>query len=163
MSLDTIIARLQNLPSFNIYQVKPDGTVEPWYEVTGASLIADLVIKESDLLEQVQAISARIAHWGRLAAQAKRVWQVEERNYRRWRDGFYLQVIQTSEKKPSDKIIEAQYRNSPEYNVYYGATERAEEAYNAVMAILDGWRAKKESLKMAVYRKNEDGAAILSI
>ena len=165
--LDAIVARLQNMHSFNIFEVQPDGQVKPWYEVTTTTLIPELIINEANLLEQVQTISARIAHWGRLSAQAKRVWQIEERNYRRWRDSFYLQAIQMArvkgEKKPSDKTIEAQYRTSPEYNLMYGNTERAEESYNATLAILDGWRMKKEALRIAAYRRNEDGASILSL
>lgn len=167
MSLDTVISRLQSMHSFNIYEVTPEGKVQPWYEVTPKSVVPDLVINENNLLEQVQTISARIAHWGRLAAQCKRVWQIEEREYRKWRDSYYLDTIQTAEsegkKKPSDKVIEAGYRTHPIYDAMYSATERAEEAYNATLAILDGWRMKKESLRIAAYRRNEDGASILSI
>ena len=166
--LDGIVSRLQNMPSFNIYAISPhDGSVAPWYEVTGKLVIPDLVINELDVLEQVQTISGRIAHWGRLVAQARRVWQIEERKYRRWRDSFILQLIRTAEeagkKKPSADTLAATYRADPGYDSYYMATERAEEAYNAALAILEGWKAKKDALKMAVFRRNEDGAAILSI
>jgi len=167
MALDVIVARLQNIQPFNIYAVNPDGSVVPWYEVTGAQLIPDLIVQESNLLEQVQIISARVMHWGRLVAQAKRVWQIEERIYRRWRDKFFLDAIKVSEsdgkKKPTDKQIEAEYRNSPEYVVLYSNTERAEEAYNACLAVLDGFKMKKEALRIAAYRRQEDGASILSL
>lgn len=165
--LDVIIARLQSLISFNLYQVNADGSVSPWYEVSGANVIPDLVIREDTILEQVQTIAARIAHWGRLTAQAKRIWQIEDRNYRRWRDSFILEVLQASEKeggkKPTDKTIEAMYRNNPTYSVLYDKVERAEEAYNAAQAILDGYRAKKDALKMSVYRVNEGDSSVLAI
>lgn len=166
--LDAVISRLQNMPSFNIYAISPnDGSVAPWYEVAGKFIIPDLVINELNVLEQVQTVAGRIAHWGRLAAQARRVWQIEERKYRRWRDGFILKAIQVAEKegkkKPSADALAAMYRSSSSYDGYYTATERAEEAYNATLAILEGWKAKKDALRMAVFRRNEDGAEILSI
>lgn len=168
MPLDAIVSRLQNMPAFNVFAISPqDGSVAAWYEVTGKAVIPDLVINENDILEQVQTVAARIAHWGRLAAQAKRVWQIEERRYRRWRDSLVLGLLQDAEvsgaKKPTQDKLEASYRTHPDYDFYYAATERAEEAYSATVAILDGWRAKKDALRMAVFRRTEDGAAILSI
>ena len=163
--LDAIIARLQQLQSFNVHAVNPDGSVSPWYEVTGDKIVPDLVIQEADVLEQVQTISARIMHWGRMAAQCKRVWDITCREYRVWRDKLHLeQLIAAGDgKKPTDKVIQATIRAHDQYPVHYMRMERAEEAYNAATAVLDGFRAKKGMLTAAAYRRAEDGAAILSI
>lgn len=163
--LDAIIDRLQRIHSFNIHAVQEDGSVAPWWEVTGASVVPELIVTEADIMEQVQTISARIMHWGRMVAQCKRVCDIEERGYRAWRSQFFLNLLVEvgDGKKPTDKIMEAQMRVTPEYAEWYERTERAEEAYNTANAVLDGFRAKKEMLRLAVYRRNEDGAAILSI
>lgn len=162
MSLDEHVARLQNLEPFNIHSVGKDGVAKPWYDVTGA-IVKDLVIREVDLALQIQAVSAQISHWGRHAAQCKRVWEIEERLYRSWRSKFYLEAIKAAEKKPSDKQIEARYRVDPEYVKYQVAIERAEEAYSSTMSILDGFRAKRDMLRSAVRRSAEDGAPQLSV
>lgn len=166
-ALDRIIARLQNLPPFNVYQVKPDGTVSPWYEVTGA-IVLDLAIREEILHQQVSAIGAQIGHWGRLAAVAKRVWEVEERGYRQWRDRVILEVITPPAgdekwKKPTEAVIEATYRSRPDYAVWQEKIERAEESYNAAAAILDGFKAQREMLKLSVIRTFDGNKAQLAI
>ena len=122
--LDQFIARLSNLNPFNVYAIHGDGTVQPWYDVTGA-IVKDLVLDEVTLAQQVQTIGAQITHWGRLAAQAKRVWEVEERDYRRWRDYQILQMVEPPSdpavrkewKKPTEQVIEALAGRVPPYAV----------------------------------------------
>lgn len=168
--LDQYIARLQNIRPFNIYNIDDQGNVNPWYEVT-PEVVRDLVIQTYDLQTQVQIISTQIQFWGRMESQAKRVWQIEERNYRRWRDGQYLALSQPPNdpieakdwKKPTEKKIEALYRQTPEYDQYWAAVERAEEAFNGAHAILEGFRAKKDMLRSHVYRSREDGQARMSV
>ena len=168
--LDQYIARLQNMRSFNVFTIDEKGNVGPWYEV-GPDIVKDLVIQDYDLATQVQVISAQINFWGRMESQCKRVWQIEERNYRRWRDN---QILESSKaptdpeaakvwKKPSEKHIEAAYRQLPQYHKLWQASERAEEAFNASHNILKGFRAKKDMLRSHVYRSHEDGAARLSV
>lgn len=170
-ALDQYVARLQNMRPFNIYNINSKGEVSPWFEVT-SEVVKELVIQTYDLATQVQAISAQIQFWGRMESQCKRVWEIEERNYRRWRDGQYLALSspptddprkEAAWKKPTEKKIEALYRQTPEYNQYWEAVERAEEAFNGAHAILEGFRAKKDMLRSHVYRSKEDGAARLSV
>jgi hypothetical protein len=169
-TLDQFVARLQNVRPFNIYTIDSTGNVSPWYEVT-SEVVQLLVINTHDLATQVQGISAQIQFWGRMEAQCKRVWEIEERNYRRWRDGEVLRLSNPpvdpeqakSWKKPSEKRIEALYRQMPQYNTFWSAVERAEEAFNGAHAILEGFRAKKDMLRSYVYRSQEDGAARLSV
>lgn len=168
--LDQYIARLQNIRTFNIYTVGADGAVGPWYEV-GPDVVKELVIQSYDLATQVQMISAQVQFWGRMESQCKRVWQIEERNYRRWRDGQFLEMSKPPTdpdaaegwKKPSDKRIEMMYRQLPKYHTMWQAVERAEEAFNSCHNILEGFRAKKDMLRSHVYRAKEDGAARLSV
>lgn len=168
--LDQYVARLQNVRPFNINNISDKGEVGPWYEVT-AEVVRDLVIQSYDLETQVQTISVQIQFWGRMEAQCKRVWQIEERNYRRWRDAQVLALSQSpndpdeakSWKKPTEKRIEALYRQMPEYDDHWAAVERAEEAFNGAHAILEGFRAKRDMLRSFVYRSKEDGAARMSV
>ena len=170
-NLDAIISRLQNMHAWNVYEVLTDenkAEVKPWYEVTGG-IVNDLVIKDANLQEQVQALPGQIMQWGRLAAQCKRVWEIVERQYRIWRDTKMLGLLSPPDpkpkdwKKPTEKLAEATMRSDPQYKVWYKHQERAEEAYNAAMAVLDGFRAKKELMKAAVIRKNENAAPMLSV
>lgn len=165
--LDPIVARLQNLQSFDIYQVNPDGTTAPWFEVSGA-IVQDLVISDEGLAEQVQTIAAHIMHWGRMAAQAKRVWEIAEREYRMWRDRTVLVMLAPATKpdgwkKPTAQQVDATIRTLPEYAQHYQAQERAEEAYNGAMAVLDGFRAKRDMIKVAVLRATDGMSARLAV
>jgi hypothetical protein len=169
-TLDQYVARLQNVRPFNIYTIDAAGDVAPWFEVT-AEVVHELVITTYDLMTQVQAISVQIQFWGRMESQCKRVWQIEERNYRRWRDAQVLALSQPPDdpeeakawKKPTEKRIEASYRQMPEYDQHWAAVERAEEAYNGAHAILEGFRAKKDMLRAHVFRSHEDGAARMHV
>lgn len=169
-TLDQYIARLQNMRSFNIFTIDDKGSVGPWYDVT-SEIVRELVIYDYDLATQVQMISAQIQFWGRMESQCKRVWQIEERNYRRWRDHQVVKLATAPDdpekakgwKKPTDKQIEAMYRQMPAYHKHWDAVERAEEAFNAAHAILEGFRAKKDMLRSHVYRSKEDGAPRLGV
>lgn len=163
MALDSHLARLQNMEPFNVYAIHPEtGIPEPWYEVTGA-IVADLAIREQDLITQVAAVSAQIAHWSRMAAQCKRVWEVEERRYRKWRSAFYIRAIEEADKKPTEKMIEARYRTDPEYEVCQTRIERAEEAYEAARGIVAAFQAKREMIRAAIWRDRETGHPQLSV
>lgn len=164
--LDQIISRMQKAPSFNVHTIDPttDSTL-PDLEV-GQEVVHDLVIRESNLAEQIQLISAQIQYWGRLEARSKRVWEIEDRKYRMWRDTIILTHLQpTGEKwkKPTNLEIEARYRALPEYAYWQAQLERAEEAYNSCCAITAGFRAKRDMIKYSVYRSVEDGKPRFSI
>jgi hypothetical protein len=160
--LDQYIARFQNIPSFNIHALAGDGMKSvPWYEVTPA-IINDLIVNELTIPAQVATIAAEIQKWGRLAALAKRIWELEERGYRAWRSEFMLQEFNpegkpTGWKKPSTDTVEAMYRVSPEYAAWQIRVERAEEAYNATEALLQAFRAKKDMLMRFAPRYHEQG------
>ena len=160
--LDSYIARFQNIPSFNIYSLAKDGmSATPWYEVNH-EIAKHLVIDELTIPVQVNTIAGDIQQWGRLSALAKRVWELEERNYRIWRSGFLLEAVNPEGKpkewkKPSADAIEAMYRMVPEYKIYQVKVERAEEAYNATEAILQAFRAKKDMLMRFAQKYREDG------
>ncbi len=161
--LSAIIERLSNMHSWNIHEVKNEGMPTAWYEVVGMSIIPDLVIKEEGLQEQAQAISAQIAHWGRLVAQCKRVVDVVEREYRIWRDTLKMQLIESAEKKMTDKSLDAAVRAHADYRIWYVRMESVEEAYNATQAVLEGFKAKKDMMRRIIYRREEDGVATLSL
>ena len=161
--LDEYVARLQNMEPFNIQAVNAKGEPQPWYSVTG-EIVRDLVIYEPTLAEQVQAIAAQIAHWGRLAAQSKRVWEIEERRFRSWKAERVLELSEPPDdpelakvwKKPSEAKIEATYRTDPDYEVQSARVERAEECFNAATAILEGFKAKASVLRWAVFKGRDE-------
>jgi len=166
--LTSIISRLVNTPPWNINKFdEATRQVEDYYRVTG-EIVHDLVIKEHSLQEQVQAVSAQIMHWGRWEAQAKRVWEAVEHNYRIWRDGKSLELSLPEGKpdgwkKPTQAQIDQMVRTDPEYEKWYVAQEKAEEAYNATMAVYEGFKAKKGLMQAAIVKKHENSAPILSV
>lgn len=161
--LDQYVARLQNLEPFEIQSIDPSGNPQPWYTVTG-DIVRDLVIYEHSLAVQVQSTPAQIAHWGRHVAQAKRIWEIEERGFRTWKA---RQVLAASEpppenseeakvwKKPTEAKIEALYRTHEDYAKWSARVERAEEAFNAATTILEAFKAKAQALKGAVFRDRD--------
>jgi hypothetical protein len=159
---NVLVQRLQNISSFNIYTINLDGTVSPWWEVTGAHIIKEVFIDESNLQEEVQTISAKIGHWGRYCAQCKRVWDIKAREYRIWKAQQYLKYRNTGEKH-TEKEIDSLIRVDPFYSNYYLEVERAEEAYNTISYVVQALMSKKEIIKSMVYRRNTEDGAPLSI
>jgi len=161
--LDSFIARLQGIPSFNINMIVDDGLrVTPWYEV-GREIWRDLVIDELTIRDQLEKIAAQIQQWGRLSATARRVWQMQERGYRAWRSAFLLREMNPQGqpegwKKPTKEQVEAMYRVDPEYHSWQVLVEEAEEAFNAAEALLQAFRAKKDVLLRYVSVWHEAGA-----
>jgi hypothetical protein len=179
-ALDQWVARLQNLDGFNIGAIIKEGqATEPWMQVNSAEIVKELVIDELNLRQQVESVTAQIQMWGRLCAKAKRVWELQERLYRKWRSEFYLECIKPPKgkkvgpgwtvtakgdpKAPTEKIIEALYRSHDQYQVHQANVEAAEEAFNSANAILEAFRAQKDMLRSYAYRAREDGAARLSV
>ena len=167
--LDEYVARFQTMPPFNIHHIVDGGLdTQPWFEVRGIEIVAQLVINEVDLYNQVVQITAEIQKWGRLAAQTRRVWEIWERNYRAWRSRCYLDQIDPPDKpddwkKPTEKAIEARYRINPVYHDFYRRIEAAEEANSATEAILNAFRAKKDMLLRFAYKSRDDSAPRLFV
>lgn len=159
--MDHLIQRLQNIPEFNIYTINKDGTCSPWYVVSGKEIIPDILIMDYNLKQQVQTVSGTISHWGRLSSQAKRVWDIKAREYRIWKAQKYLEFRQDGEKH-TEKEIDALIRTSSGYNEKYIEVERAEEAYNSTVVIVQAWQAKKALMKDLLYRHNtEEGSELV--
>jgi hypothetical protein len=165
MTLEAIIQRLSTINPVAITDVTVTGDLGAVGTMIDGKIVNELVIWEAGLVEQVQVIAAQIMRWGRLAAQAKRVWEIEERDYRIWRDGLTvsLAAVADEKKKPPQYLLEAQMRADPLYPIFQKKLERAEEAYNVAQAVLEGFRAKKDMLKSSVVRSQEDSAPRLSI
>lgn len=178
--LDEYIARFENMPSFNIASVSQDGmTATPWYEVSAKVIVQELVLDEINVATQVQTVTAEIQKWGRLLAQTRRVWQLQERGYRAWRSKFFLDSIKRPEdgeekpgwtttakgepKAPTKETIEAMYRVSPEYHQWQVRIEQAEEVFHTVEAVYEAWKAKKDMLKQFAYRHRDSGQAQLAV
>jgi len=167
-SLEQITARLVNVPSWDIYQVAEHGdAVSPGYTVSG-TIAFDLVVRDANLREQIQTVATQIMHWGRWAAQAKRVWQIVEHQFRVWRDTYALSLIDPEGKpegwkKPTQEQVRQMCRAHPNYSFWYVQQERAEEAYNATLAVYEGFKVKKEMLRLAVRRHDDNGQPMLDI
>jgi hypothetical protein len=161
IEFDHLVQRLQTIQPFILEQIDASGAPQPWQQVTGPLLMQSLVINGSTLRHAVDSVAAEIAHWGRLVAQTKRVWEVHERRYRHWRSGIELECLRTGvpgiEKSATQKAIECYYRVLPEYALYQEKIEAAEEAHNACSAIFDAFKAKEQQLRRDV-RIGSDGA-----
>ena len=160
MDLDAIVSRLQVLPSFGISGVSATGQIEFSFNIEMGIVVQEL-LSQMDVMTQAQLIPAQITNWGRLAAQAKRIWEISEREYRIWRDTLYVELATPPEggKKPTEKLIDSTIRKHPEYAFHYTRMETYEEVYNSCTAILDGWRAKKDMFKTGLIQQLENTAS----
>lgn len=167
--LDRMIQKFQNVPPIHLHRVDTDGNVSEWWTINPIeTFVPELVIVDANLAEQVQIISASITYWQRFIALAKRVWEVREREYRVWREGMFLRMMtpdpkDSGWKKPTEKLAAAKIRQDPEYVGFYGKIEQAEETYNTLLGMVDGLKAKRDMLKIAVRRNATDGAPYLSV
>lgn len=163
MDLDAYIARFQNMPSWNIHIITEEGKKSlPWYEV-GPEIYRDLVLNEMNAPVEAAQIAAEIQKWGRLAALARRVWQIAERDFRAWRSAFFVTQMDPADKpdgwkKPSKDLVEATYRVEPRYHELQIAVEEAEEAYSATEAVVAALKAKKDALIRYASQWHADGA-----
>lgn len=156
--LDAIIARLQTMQPFPIQAIDISGNVHPWLIVDGHAIVPDLVINPHTLREQVDTVAGSIIHWGRMAAQCQRVWEVREREYRGWRSPIELECHRhgiPGVDKITEKLIEVYYRTLPEYNEFQQRVEEAHEAFNAATAVLEAFKAKKDMLRSDIYRSRD--------
>jgi hypothetical protein len=159
--VDAYLSRLQNIPPFDLQTLDDQGNVIPWYRVDG-SVMRDLVVQELNFETHAAVLPMKIFHWGRLAARARRVWEVREREYRTWRDALILKCIDAGDKKPTQKELDAQVRTHPMYGNLYARIEAAEEATNAAEAIVTALKAQKEVLRIVARRYAESGATMLT-
>lgn len=163
MSLfDALVHRLQNIPSFNIHCINPDGTTSSWWEVTGDYIMKEVLIDENKLQEEVQCISGKIAHWGRYLSQCQRVSDIKKREYRIWKATKYVSFRSDGEKR-TEKEIDSLIRIDSMYSQMYKEQERADEAHNSIQLIVDALLCKKSIIEKMVYRKNREDGAPLSI
>lgn len=163
LDYDAYLARMQNMPSWNIHMLSEDGKKTfPWYEV-GPDIYRDLVVNEMNAPAEAATIASEIQKWGRLAALARRVWQVAERDYRAWRSAFLVVHMDPTDKpdgwkKPTKDHLEAAYRVEPEYHKKQIEVERAEEAYNATETVVAALKAKKDALIRYAAQWHAEGA-----
>lgn len=163
-----MMERLAGLASFNLYAVDEKSDVSPWWEVDVQAVVDDLFIHESDLAADVTSISVQIMHWGRLEAQAKRVWEIAQRHYRMWQ-GHQIVTMATPPigdknwKKPAEHTMEATYRCHAQYAALQRDIERAEEAYNCARYVREAFLAKRDMLRGAVMRAHDNSAPRLAV
>lgn len=161
--LEQVVARLKNSPPWVIYSANEHtDSLDPTYTIS-SDVIDSLIIKEANLKDQIDIISCQIQYWGRLEAMARRAMVISDRMYRCWKSKKILSYINhdpsdKSWKKPTDTVMEAMYRNDLEYNLYQIQMEKNEEAYNATHMVLEGFKAKREMLKLAV-NQNYDASS----
>lgn len=155
---------------FDLYGVDDAGNIQKLLTVT-AAIVETAMISETDLAAQVCRVSGEITHWGVMESRARKSWQRGEMEYRVWREVLTAKLLappvdpaKAKEwKRPTEAMIEANYRSQPEYLVHQRRLHDLEESFNAAHAVLEGFRAKKEMLKATVKRSNEDGAPMLSV
>jgi len=165
--LDQYIQRLEAIEPFHVPKITDDGEIVEGFRIDG-SVAQVLAIREATLHDAVSVVATEIMWYGRLAAQAKRVWQQREREVTIWKARQYVTLASPDGKpdgwkKPSDKFIECQYRTLDEYEKRNREAERAEEAFNASQLIVDAFRAKERMLKADVYRARDGSLQRLSV
>lgn len=154
LSVENVVERALDIPPFTIETVDVRGNVVPWRVVDPKPLVAELVINPHRLRDQIDALPVQIGAWGRLCAQARRVWSIREREYRVWRSREELRLRDEGPKLTVAQA-EAQVRIHDEYLGYQQRIEAAEEVYNITTMIYEAFRAKQRVLGSDVYRSHD--------
>ena len=152
------IAALMNIKPFSVYEITPEGLRE-YLRVTGESVIPAVAISEHDLAGQAERVSAEIAWWSRLHAQAERAAHYCEREYAAWKSKFRLahvgEVLESTGKKPTAAQLDDLYRVDPEYAQHNSRLEETREAATACKGVLDAFKAKRDIISRELYRAND--------
>lgn len=152
------VAALMRIQPFTVHEISGD-VLKPYMTVSGETLIPAVTISEHDLAGQAERVSAEIAWWSRLHAQAERVVHFSEREFAIWKSTHRLEhagdILPATGKKPTAAQAEDLYRTDPEYRVQNERIEAAKEAMSSCKGVLDAFKAKREMLARELFRAND--------
>ena len=118
-------------------------------------LIPQVVINSKDLITESSSASAFVLYWGVTASSARRHKARVEAAYRQWRDRKLMEAKDTpigenkdgSPKYPTDAVAERMYRTDPDYGLWRGKMDDAQESAEMAEAICEAFRVKAEMIK----------------
>jgi hypothetical protein len=114
-------------------------------------LIPAVTIDSTDLVGEAASTSAFVLYWGQEAARARRFHARVEAAYRSWRDRMWLELkakpVEETGKYPTDAQCEKLYRTSPDYGVWRGRLDDAQESAEMAEAVYEAFKTKKEMIK----------------
>lgn len=93
-TFDEVVQRLQQMSGCHIYAINPEtAAIESWWQMEGAHVVPDLIIRDDRLDEDIDKLAGQIMHWGRLLALAERVYDIRKREYVQWKAKRYLDAV----------------------------------------------------------------------
>ena len=160
-SLDAYLVQLANITPIDIPHLTVDGQLDPGNGTRiDGTIVHALAIRSATLANAVSTIAPEIMWYGKVRAQAYRVWQIREREHTIWKARQMLELLSPEGKadgwkKPSLEAAKNLYRIEPEYLTQRRAIEAAEEAYNVCDLIVQALHAKKAMLQVDVFRARD--------
>lgn len=156
--------KLKHIPPFTVEAID-ETTQQPrvWFFGGAGEIEVLRMIDAADRLRVFAMCGAEIGRWERASAATKRVWQYHESMYGQWKAALTVEyttppaAVEAEEappaegekakktkaapewKAPPEWQVEARYRNHPNYRKMNINVERAEEAHNTVLGIINAW------------------------
>ncbi len=158
---DQHIHRLQNLAPFTIQKLNAEGEPEDWWTVEPASLVGMVILNPTTLHQSILDMGVYIMEWSRHVARAQRIWEIHERRRTVWKAA---QLVEGKEKDPKAPqwMLEAAYRQHPDYERLSANVDRAAEAHNCAQAVVDALKAKRDMMRSFVRRGHDGNPEILA-
>lgn len=171
MEAEGYLARLAAMPPVQTFTVAETGVVTPAGPLDLQQVMRELVLTDANLRERVARVAGAVMTWGRIAAHARRAWAASDRRYRQWAAGVSLQLLTPPAdpaeaknwKKPTEKQVQATYRQRDEYAAFQNLIEATEEAYNVASAVLDAFKVQRDVMRQFVHRIHDDAAPQISV
>ena len=150
MSYSELLHRVQSLPPIQIYDFTEAG-----FSVIRTDEIADLaqqiVITDANRAEGESLCGLQILEWGRLAAHSSKMLDIAERKFRKFKAEIAMGLINEAKdgkgKAPTEKQLEAAYRDHPLYDSYNEVIECTKESFMCCQVLVDALKAKRDMLR----------------
>lgn len=158
---DKHVQRLQNMSPFNIQRLDESGEPVDWWEIEPSTLVGMVLIDEATLHQSILDLGVQVMEWARYVSWCQRICDVHERRLRVFKAKM---IVAGKEKDPKVAIalLEAAYRQLPEYEELSVAVDRATDAYNSTCAVVEALKAKREMLKTFARRMHDGNPEILA-
>ena len=156
--IDAAVQRLQSLPRFHLQSIDDSGRPVAHWDVSPVDLAPEIITSVHSYEIDLETVGALVVEWGVRVARAQRVWEIRERHLRTWKARKTLELKELTDeegkpKKLTQAQIEATYRLDEAYETLNQEVEKAAEAHQCALAVLEAVRAKVQTLR-SLSQKN---------
>lgn len=150
ISYSELLHRIQTLPPIRIYDFTEAGfSIIRTDEIS--TLAEEIVIRDSTRVEGESLCGLQILEWGRLCSHSSKMVDIAERKFRKFKAEIAMDLITQAKdgkgKAPTEKQLEAAYRDHPLYESYCEIIECTKESFMCCQVVVDALKAKRDMLR----------------